>query len=120
MDSNLLDPHTLLWPTLLVHLERLDLGQRRQAVVSYDLAKHGVQPVQMRRLVEEDEELRSVRAGPLIRHRDHASPRVLQRRPDLVLECAAPDGLATFGVFGGWVCWGAGLHHEAGDEAVEG
>lgn len=121
MNRDTLDLARLLGPILLIHLERLDLGQGGQAVVANDLAEDGVEPVEVRRLVEDDEELRAVRSRALIGHGDHPPLRVLQRRADLVVEGAAPDGAAALWVFGGrGVCGRARLGHEARDEAVEG
>lgn len=45
MHCDLLDPHRLLGPALLIHLHRLQLRQRCKAIIPNDLAKHGVQPV---------------------------------------------------------------------------
>lgn len=106
---------------LLVDLDLFHLGQRREAVVANNLAKHGIQTVEVRRLVKHDEELRTVCAGALVGHRDDAALAVAQGRTDLVVKDAAPDGAAALGVLGRARVRGTpGLHHEAGDEAVEG
>lgn len=116
-----LDPALLLGPALAIHLQRLHLGQRGHAVVPDELAKDRIQPVEVRRLVEDDEELRTVGAGPLVRHGDDPPLRVPQRRADLVFEGAAPDGPAALRVLGRRRVRGrAGLDHEGRDEAVEG
>lgn len=121
VDGDLVNLAGLLGPVLLVHLDGLDLGQGGQAVVADDLAEDGVEPVEVRRLVEGDEELGPVGAGALVGHGDHAPLGVLERRADLVVKGAAPDGAAAFWVLGRrGVGWGARLGHEARDEAVEG
>ena len=73
-------------------------------------------PVEPLRLRRADEELRSVRVGPRIRHRQNAGAGVLLHEI-LVGELGAVDGLAAGAVSGGEV---ATLAHEVGDDAVEG
>lgn len=121
MHRNPLDAHPLLRATLLIHLALLQPPQRLKALLPQHLAENGVQPVQMRRLVKRDEELRAVRPGALVGHGHDAALRVLQRWLDFVTEDPAPDAATAFGVVG----WGgdsgrAGLRHEGWDEPVEG
>jgi hypothetical protein len=68
-----------------------------------------------------DEELRPVTVGPLVRHADNAAGVVSQRRADLVLEelvRRVEDGGRRLGL--GVRGRAARLHHEVGDQAVEG
>lgn len=120
MYRNVFDSEGLLWATLLVDVNGLHPGQCNQAVVADEPAEDGVHAIEMGRLVERDEELRAVRAGPFIGHGDHAAGAVAKGGSDLVVECAAPDRLAALGVLRGRMGGGAGLDHEARDEAVEG
>lgn len=121
VDRDIFDPDGFLGPVLPINLDRLHLGQGGQALVPDDAPKDGVEAVQVRRLVEGDEELRAVGPGPLVGH-GHDAPRgVSQRRPDLVLERAPPDAASALGILRGVRCRGSsGLDHELGDEAVEG
>lgn len=116
MNCDLLNLNILLWPILPIHLDALQLPQRRQPLITNDMPKHGILPIQMRRLVQRDEELTPVRAWSLVRHANDAACVVSQGRADLVLEGLGPDGGAAFGLGGGR----AGLDHEGGYEAVEG
>lgn len=120
MYRDALDTERLSGTALLVDLDGLHLSQRGDPVVANHLPKHGVEPIQVRRLVKGDEELGAVGAGPFVRHRHHPTRAVAQGGPDLVLEVAAPDGLAALGVLGRRARWAACLDHELGDEAVEG
>ena len=120
MNRNLLDPHNLLRPVLPIHLHGLHLVQCLQALIPNDLPKHRVQPIQVRCFIERNEELRPVRARTLVRHGHDPAAAVFQRRQYLVVEGAAPDGLAALGVVGCGRCGGARLSHEFGDEPVEG
>lgn len=121
MHRDALYPGRLLGAVLPVDLEGLDGGKGGEAVVAEELAEDGVEAVEVRRLVEQHEELRAVGAGPLVGHGHDAAPAVLERRAHLVGEGAAPDGPPALGVRGRVrVRRGAGLHHEARDEAVEG
>lgn len=120
MYGDALDTERLDGAILLVDLDSLHLGQRSDAVVANELPKDGVEPVQVRGLVEGDEELRPIGAWALIGHGEEASFGVPQCRPDLVLKGAAPDGFAALGILGGRVGGGASLHHELRDQAVEG
>lgn len=115
MNRHTLNPHRLLWPILTINIDLLHLRQRRHPLVSYDSSEHRVHPVQMRRLVERDEELRPVRPGSLVRHGQHTPRTVSQRRLDLVVKRTAPDAAAAFGVLGSWVRGRTGLGHEFGD-----
>lgn len=72
-------------------------------------------PIQMRRGRERDEKLAAIGPGAAVRHRQHARASVPQRAVDLVVEGAAPDGLAATARAGGV----AALQHEIGDDAVE-
>lgn len=110
----------LFGPVLLVDLGLLDLGQRDEALVADELAKHRVEAIKMRRLVEEDEELAAVGAGSLVGHADDTALVVPERRSDLVLEGWAVDGAAALGVLGRRVRGRARLRHEVGDQPVEG
>ena len=76
VDRYIFDTNWLLGSVLSVHLNSFHLGQCRHTLVSDDASKHSVESVQMRRLVERDEELRSVRPRSLIGHRQHASSAV--------------------------------------------
>jgi len=116
MDGNLLNLNICLGPILPIDLNLLHLPQRQQPLLPQHMRKHRILPIQMRRLVQADEKLTAIRAGPLVGHADDAARIVSQRGPDLVLEGLGPDGIAAFGRGGG--C--AGLDHEVGDEAVEG
>lgn len=121
MHCDPIDSHLLLDPILLIHLQSLQLCQRLQALVSNQLPEHRVQPVQMRGLVEQNEELGSVGVGPLVGHADDAPLVVSQHGPDLVFEGRAVNGPAALGVVGrGGVGGCPGLHHEGRDHAVEG
>lgn len=122
MNRHALDANRRAGAVLLVHLDSLHPGERREAVVANDAAKDGVEPVEVRRLVEEEEELRAVGSRPLVGHAHDAAVSVPQRRADLVVEAAdSPDGAATLGVVGGVGPRGrAGLGHELGDEPVKG
>lgn len=122
MNRHALDAKRRARAVLLVHLDGLHPGERGEAVVANDAAKDGVEPVEVRRLVEEEEELRAVGAGPLVGHAHDAAVGVPQRRADLVVEAAdAPDGASALGVVGGVGPRGrAGLGHELGDEPVKG
>lgn len=115
MYRDALDLNFFFWPALLIHLDGLHLGQRRQAVVSKGVPEDGILPIQVRRLVEADEELASVCPGPLVCHAHDAPGVVSERRFDLVFERLLPDGLAALRL--GWRR--AGLDHEVGDQAVE-
>lgn len=101
MHGNPLNPYRLLRPTLFVDLERLDLSHRGHAVVANDLAEDGVQPVQVRSLVENNEKLAAVGARALVGHGHDAALAVFQGGLDLIGEGAAPDGAAALGVLGG-------------------
>ena len=79
-----------LRPVLLVHLDLFHLCQCGDAVVTDDLAKHGIHSIQMGSFVEQNEELRPIRARTLIRHGDDSSVAVSQRWSNLVLECTTP------------------------------
>lgn len=120
MYGDLLDEDFLLRSVLFVYFDSFDLGQRSSALIPQKLAKDGVQPVQMRRLVKGDEELRPIRAGPLVGHGHGAAGVVFQRGPDLVLKGAAPDGLPALWVLRRRVAGAARLHHEVGDQPVKG
>ena len=71
--------------------------------------------VEVRVLGVGDEELRSVRVGPAVGHRDDAPHGVLLVGVDLVVELAPPDALAALARARGV----AALQHEALDVAVE-
>lgn len=114
MNCHFFDAKRLLGAALLVHLDLFHLGERRERVVADDLAEDGVEPIEMRRLVERNEELGAVRAGPLVGHGDYAAGGMPQGGPDLVVESTAPDRPAALGVAGGGIRMGggAGLNHE--------
>lgn len=118
--SNLFNSKRLLRTALLVYLNGLHLGKRHQALVADNLAKHGIQAIEMGRLVERDEELRAVSAGPFVGHGNEAPAAVSQRGSNLVFERTAPYRLAALWIFGCWVGGCSCLHHEFGDQAVEG
>lgn len=120
MHRDSFDPKRLLGSVLLVDLDSLNLGQSRQTVITNDLAKHGVQAIQMRRAVEKKEELRAVGSRTLVRHRDEAPATMAEGRPDLVVKDASPDRSPTLGVVWRRLGRAAGLGHEVGDHAVEG
>lgn len=120
MNSHLFDAKGLLGTALLVHLDGLHLGERHQPLVANDLAKDGVEAVEMGRLVKGDEELRAIGAGPFVGHGHDAPAAVPQGGSNLVFERGAPDGLAALWVLGGRIGGRSRLHHELGDEAVEG
>lgn len=115
MDCNTLNLDFILWPALPVHLDSLHFCQGRETVVSENVAEDGVLAIQVRRLVEADEELASVGRRPLVCHAHDPSGVVSQGRSDLVLKGLLPDGLAAFGLRR----WGASLDHEIGDQPVE-
>lgn len=120
MYRHLFNSKRLLRATLLVHLNSLHLRQRHHPLVANHLPKHGIQAIKMRRLVKRKEELRAIGAGPLVGHGNEASAAVSQRGSDLVFKGPAPDRLAALWVFGCWVGGCSCLHHEFGDQAVEG
>lgn len=120
MHRHALDAHALHGAILLVHGGGVHPGQDGEGLVANDPAEDGVEPVQVRRLVERDEELRAVGPGTLVGHAEHAALGVAQRGTDLVVEGAAPDGLAALGVVRRGGGGRARLDHELGDEAVEG
>lgn len=64
---------------------------------------------------QRDEELASVRIRPTIRHTQHSSTRVFQRRVYLVSEAVAVYGLSAASC----ARWIPGLEHEVWDDAVE-
>lgn len=115
-----LNLHRFHRPVFLVHLNTLNPGQCREALVSKELSEYGVEPVQVRRSGEGDEELATVGVGPLVGHADDPPLVVTQSRSDLVLKGAAEDGPSALGVVGRvGMGWGAGLRHEGRDQAVE-
>lgn len=120
VNSNPLDLYRLLRPVLPIHLHPLHLPQGLEPLVAEHAPEHGIQAVEVRRLVEQDEELAAVCVGTLVGHGDDAARRVAEGRAELVGEGLVPDGAARLGVFGGRVGGPAGLDHEGGDEAVEG
>ena len=79
-----------LWSVLLVHPDFFHLRQCSDAVVTDDLAKYSIQSIQMGSFIEQNEELRPIRARTLIRHGDNSSVAVSQRWSNLVLERATP------------------------------
>jgi hypothetical protein len=119
MHGDALDFHSLLGAGLLVHVQRLELVQD---VFAFEhLAEDGVLPIEVGCGRKGDEELAAVRVGAFVGHA-HNPPRIVaQGGADLVLEQVV-DGVVDgggglgLGVGGGR----AGLHHEAGDHAVEG
>lgn len=111
-----LNPNLRLRPILSIHLHFLHLCQSRQSLFPKHMPKYSILPIQMRRLIQADEELTPIRARAFIRH-THYAPRIMsQRRSDLVFEWFRPDGISSFG--SGRGC--TSLDHEVGDEAVEG
>ena len=76
VDRHIFDTNWLLGSVLSIHFDSFHLGQCRETLVANDAPKYSVESVQMRRLVERDEELRSVRSGSLVGHRQHASSAV--------------------------------------------
>lgn len=115
MYRNPLNPNLPLRPILPIHLLRLQPLQRLLALLPQHPPKNRIQPIKMRRLVQQYKELAPVRVGALVRHRDDPARGVAKARAELVREGAAPDGEAGFGVRGGRVGGGAGLDHEGGD-----
>lgn len=105
---------------LLVHLDLLDERQRPEAVVAKQLAEDGVQAVEVRRFVQQDEELAAVGPGSPVGHAHDAPLVVAQRAADLVFKRRPKDGPSALGVLGGGVCRRAGLDHERGDQPVKG
>lgn len=121
MNRHSLNPYILLRPVLLVDLDGLDFGQRCEALVAEQLAKHGVHAVEVGRGRKGNKELAAVGVGALICHAEHAALVVPQPRADLVVKGRPVDGPPALGVV--WrvgLCGRAGLRHEGGDEAVEG
>ena len=117
MHRDFLNPHHIpLHPPLLIHLPRLQLGQRRQPLLPNDPAENRILPVQMRRRSVRDEELTPVRPRPFIRHRHDPAHVMSQGRTDLVLEIGAPYRGTGFR---GGGCGGAGLDDEGWEGAVE-
>lgn len=120
MYGDVLHEGLFLRAVFLVDFEGFQFRQGDQAFVANELAKDGVEAVQVRRFIEKDKELRPVCSGALVGHGDDAAGVVLQSRPDLILEGAAPYALAALGVLGRRICRSACLDHEVGDETVEG
>lgn len=118
MNSDVSDLDTLLWTRLLVHLERLDLI--KHLVAFEQLSKDGVLPVQMRGRGKGDKELAAVGVGAFVGHAHNSTGIVSQRGADLVLEELVGRVIYGCGCLGLGVGFGAaGLHHEAGDQAVQ-
>ena len=112
------DLDTLLWSRLLVYLEGLEVIEHLVALEH--LAKDGVLPVQMRGGRKSDKELAPVGVGAFVGHAQDAAGIVSQRGADLVVEQLVGGVVDGGGRLGLGVCLGAaGLHHEAGDQAVE-
>lgn len=110
----------LLWTALLVHLDGLHLGQCHEALVADNFAKHGVQAVEMGRLVKGDEELRTVCARTFVGHGNEAPAAVSQGGSYLVFERGAPYRLSALRILGSRVGGSSCLHHELWNQAVEG
>ena len=111
-----------------VNVEDLDVIKRLVALVGLDLfdgksdvlaardaAEDGVLPIKPRRLDARDEELRSIRIRPRIRHAHGEGAIVAKRFVDLILKLAAPDRLPSRPIPERV----AHLQHELRDDAVD-
>lgn len=128
MDRDFVDhDFLLLGSILLIDWDSLHLLQSTSFLRTLnDATKNGILAVQVRCLLQGDEELTPVGFGALVRHRHHATPRVSQRRNlDFVFEILAPDGCAA--LYDRMVrnrlmrrlgCVAA-LNHKIGDQAME-
>lgn len=81
----------------------------------HNLTEDGVLSVEVRGRAKGDEELAAVGARAGVGHAEGALAVVLQRRHELVLELAAPDGGTATASTGGVTA----LDHEALDDAVK-
>lgn len=115
MDLHILDANRILWPVLLVDLDRLHLIK---SIPSFQYAtKDGVLSIKVRGLVKGDEELAAVGVGTLVGHAQNTALIVLELRLDLIFEGLTIDT-------GTVLCRSgrrrAGLDHERRNETVEG
>lgn len=120
MNRNVVYSNRLFWSALLVDLHSLHLGQSSKAIVANDLSEDGIQAVKMRRLVQGDEELRSIGIRSFVCHGHYSTRAVTQSRANLVLKGTAPNGLATFRIIWCRIRGAASLYHEVGNKTMEG
>lgn len=115
MDLHILYADRILWPVLLVDLDRLHLIK---SIPPFQYAtKDGVLSIKVRGLVKGDEELAAVGVGTLVGHAQNTALIVLELRLDFIFKWLTIDA-------GTVLCRSgrrrAGLDHERRNETVEG